>query len=249
MTNDLQVSPWYLFLLFELLYTAIHYPTQNLYIRKWILSPSVTGLAWMLWSQSSALPDKVAIYTIGCTFSTQLCALFHLIYVSSNFPNDWRRVKDGDNLPSVLSLGRKMDWMIDLAWGVRMVGWIQEPKGALPPRPKFNSRFAFVASRVGYALFHFLLADLAMTYMARNSAFDMHVHLGTDGAGTYIRARPLLLQFANVAVWGFAAVCSMSMTFYGAAALSVGLGLHEPKGWPPMFGSFAQAYTVRTFWG
>lgn len=248
MTENAQLSAGNLFILFELLSIATCYPTSNTYIRKWILAPSMIAIAWLVWTQSPPLSDAAA-YAIGSTMSFQLCGMTHLVYVQSGFPNFWKRVKDGEESPTSFSLIRKIGWMLDLSLGVRKVGWVQEARGALPPRPKFDSRAAFVVSRIAYAALHFLIVDLAATFMAGNPAFDTRVHVPTDGAETYLRAQPLSLQVLNIVIWGFVQVCSLTAIFDVVAALSVGLNQSKPEDWPSMFGNFKHAYTVRAFWG
>lgn len=248
MVDFTKPSPWYPFIVYELLITAMCYPTQKTYIRKWILAPSMVGIAWYCYTQCSGISDANAAYTIGSMISTQLCAMVYLVYVQGDFPNFWRRVKDGDKPPHTFRLSRKLGWMVDLAWGTRRVGWVQEPKGVLPPRPKFNSRAAFVASRIGYTLLHFLVADLAKTLMVGNPAFDTRVHRSTDGAEAYIRGQPPFWRMANLLLWCFATVSSVSLSFYSTAAIVAGLGFSNPEDWPPIYGSFSEAYTVRAFW-
>jgi hypothetical protein len=42
----------------------------------------------------------------------------------------------------------------------------------------------------------------------------------------------------------------MVMAYYLAAAVAVGIGLYQPRDWPPLFGSFIrEGYTIRNVWG
>jgi hypothetical protein len=41
----------------------------------------------------------------------------------------------------------------------------------------------------------------------------------------------------------------MAGGYHLVSLLGVGLGLTEPALWPPMFGSFTEAYTMRKLWG
>lgn len=251
MADEPKPFPGYLFGLFQLLYLAICYPTQNNYVRKWILGPSMVSIALYMWTQTSGLPDALLTLTIGCTIVNNLLVMTYLVYMQPGFPDFWRRVKDPEQSPSTFSLRRKVGWTIDLAWGTRRVGWVQEPKGVLPPRPMFKSRFAFVASRIGYALVHFLVLDLTRVFTAGNPAFDNRVHLSTDGAETYIRSLPLMWQVASAMMTGIVAVSSIALPFNIVPALFVALGLYDSQDWLPIFGSdsFKHAYTVRGFWG
>lgn len=41
----------------------------------------------------------------------------------------------------------------------------------------------------------------------------------------------------------------MAAGYHVISLLGVGLGLTQPALWPPMFGSFTEAFTVRKLWG
>jgi len=51
-----------------------------------------------------------------------------------------------------------------------------------------------------------------------------------------------------LAIW-IATYCIISAEYHFAALIAVGSGLSEPRSWPPMFGSFADAWSIRQFWG
>lgn len=136
--------------------------------------------------------------------------------------------------------------MVDLAWGSRKVGWVQEPKGVLPSS---DSRVAFVATKIGHAVLRLLILDISQTYRAGNPAFDHRVHLSTDGAETYIRGQPPVWRMINVLVASILSVCLIALPFDIFPAFSVALGFYKPSDWLPVFGSLGEAYTLRGFWG
>lgn len=43
--------------------------------------------------------------------------------------------------------------------------------------------------------------------------------------------------------------CYVLLHFYFTALLAVGSGFSEPNSWPPIFGNFAGAWSIRQFWG
>jgi hypothetical protein len=42
---------------------------------------------------------------------------------------------------------------------------------------------------------------------------------------------------------------SMKFLYHSMAIVAVGAGLSEPRDWPPIYGTWSDAYTVRQFWG
>jgi hypothetical protein len=233
---------------FELLHIAVCYPTTKTFLRSWVFPPVMLAIAVYLWTQPCPLPQTVA-YTISSNLILHLFSAVNSVYINPGFPDFWRRAKDGPELPTEFGLKKKLLWMLDLSYAVRRVGWVQEPKGVLPPRPRYPSRLSFIRSRLLYAILHFLVADLMSTYQSGNPAFDQRMHPSTDGPEMYLRARPLPWRVLDLVSWMAALVCGLRLVHIFLAILSVGLRLSEPADWPYMFGSFRQTTTVRRFWG
>jgi len=132
--------------------------------------------------------------------------------------------------------------------GSRKVGWNQEPSKALPPPPNC-SRAVFIRSRVFIILINFLASDLANNHLHGNVSFDNRIHLDLDGPETYIGRKALLLRAPDLISWAATFVCTVIVQHSILAIVTVGLGLFEPADWPPIFGSFGDAYSIRRFWG
>jgi hypothetical protein len=241
---------WDLVIVFGLLHVAICYPTTKTFLRSWVFPPVMLAIAVYLWTQPSLLPAKLSrAYMVGTDMTLQLFSVVNLVYINPGFPNFWRRVKDGPELPTEFGLKKKLLWMLDLSYAPRHVGWVQEPKDALPLRPSYPSRLSFIRSKLLYAIFHILTMDLMFTYQSGNPAFDQRVHLSSDGPEMYLHARPLPWRVLDLVSWGIGVMCAFRITHTFLAIFSVGLRLSEPADWPPMFGSFKQTTTVRRFWG
>lgn len=242
--------PWVILVLFELLYNLSCFPTTLPYTRKWILGPIMLAIAAYLWRQPYQLVGSPSLaYAFGFRLSFQSFSLVNFIYIHSNFPNFWRRKRDGDELPSEFDLGKKLSWMSDLSNATRRVGWVQEPTSAIPPRPRFSSRIAFIRSRLFYGLFYLIAWKLSAMQQKGNPAFDQLVHAATDGPETYIRGQPPFQRILDFASWGVTLMSSMSLAHVALSVMSVGLSQSDPDDWPAMYGSFARAYSLRNFWG
>jgi hypothetical protein len=88
------------------------------------------------------------------------------------------------------------------------------------------------------------MVDLAGTYIAHNPIFSSHAHERQP-----ITSQGLFFQTLSVFAWWTNVGAVVQMLYSLVAALAVGAGLWEPKSWPPMFGKFSDAYTLRRFWG
>lgn len=196
--------PWHLVLVFELLHVSLSYPTNRNYVRKWILAPSMVALAVYLWTQTPPIPDPLAAYVLGFNMSFRLVYMANLVYARSDFPDYWRRLQDGDQLPSTLGLKKKLTWMFDSAYGFRRLGWVQEPKGVLPKSFEFDSRLAFIAYGIAYSIVNIVLLECMVSYQVGNPAFDPSVHPSIEAHEAYLRSQSPISHLLIVLSWALA---------------------------------------------
>jgi len=117
----------------------------------------------------------------GCTIAFRFVFMVYLLFVEGSFPDHWRRDRDeihakadgGDleDRPSNFPLTKKLWWMVDIAYSVRMVGWIQEPKNGIPPHPP-PSRRMFLRATFLKLIMNIVAVDLTTSVFALNPAFD-----------------------------------------------------------------------------
>lgn len=84
--------------------------------------------------------------------------------------------------------------------------------------------------------------------------FPMDHIITADKQGFFGRIREvtseeLLLRFVAVMFFWTRAMASLSLAVTYITFAAVALGIHEPRDWPPTFGSLNEAYSVRQFWG
>ena len=139
--------PWAKILLFELLFTIVLYPTRDYIYRVPVLTALIyTTVQFFLEPEASA-------YILGGRITQRVLFTAYLLFVEGPFPDHWRRIRDEvraeadqdglDNMPSNFPFTKKLWWMLDLSYSIRMVGWVQEPRDCLPPHPP-PSRLTFL---------------------------------------------------------------------------------------------------------
>ncbi|GJE95599.1 membrane bound O-acyl transferase family-domain-containing protein [Phanerochaete sordida] len=144
--------------------------------------------------------------------------------------------------PARMSCARRLAWTLRLTCAYRGVGWSCQI-AHLPPRPT-STRSGFVASRLFRIALHALCLDVVHSYMSVDPLFS-----GTRAAADAQRQRrPALFVFASaLALAHFYATFNIA---YDATALAaVATRCSAPAAWPAAFGRWADAYTVRRFWG
>jgi hypothetical protein len=249
-------------ILSNLLHTSICFPTRSTYIRQWILTPALAvAIAYMYANYPTNVNTKedpqiiLFRHMLGFIIVYTAYSATYLSYIEPGFSDICRRFKDEKRTgsqestrPSDLPFWRKIGWAFDMNLGWRKVGWNQEPSEALPPPPNC-SRAAFTRSRVFIILINFLASELAITHQRGNVSFDNRIHLDSDGPETYIGRKALLLRAPDLISWAAALVCTVIVIHSILAIITVWLGLFEPADWPPYFGSFGDAYSIRRFWG
>jgi len=131
---------------------------------------------------------------------------------------------------------------------VRMVGWVQEPRGCLPPHPP-PSRRTFLWNTFLKLVTNVVVLDFTSSVCALSPAFDYRLHDPSDGPETYLAAVPLLHRVPYVLSYGVSIGATISAVYNLEALVCVGLGNSSPTLWPDIWGRWEDAYTLRRFWG
>lgn len=249
--------PWVEALLFEVLYIIVFYPTRQHAYRVVVLAAMVYVAARIYLSPEVTDPVTVT-YTVGGTVAFHFAFTAYILFAEGPFPDHWRRVRDevhakadgdgSDVLPSNFPFKKKLWWMIDIAYSVRMVGWVQEPRSYLPPHPP-PSRLAFLRRTFFKLIINGLTVDFTSSIFALSPAFDNRLHDPTDGPETYLAAVPLLRRVPYVLAQGLLVAAGMDAIHNTMALVCVGIGYSSPTLWPDFWGNWRDAYAVHRFWG
>lgn len=135
----------------------------------------------------------------------------------------------------------RLKWATKLICSARGMGWAHEPTAVLPPSPKHANRTQFVISRVLWILYCALLFDIGQVLVSHNHSFK-------------ITAPPMAEQgllWRSYTMFSFLVVTmpfmAIGMNLLPSIAF-VTTGFSHQRECPHLFGSLAEAYTVRRFW-
>ena len=246
--------PWVEVLLFHVLHITSLYPTRQPAYRVATL-PAAIYLARRIYQTPEAADPLQLGHTVGCAIAYNFMFRVYLLFSEGSFPDHWRRVRDEvnagggvDQLPSNFSLTKKVWWAIDIAHSSRMIGWVQEPRGCMPPHPP-PSRRTFLRKTFFKFIKNIITSGLTTSALTLiHTAFDNRVHDPTHGPEAYLTAAPLLHRIPYILIWSIRAEASLCAIHNVIALVLVGLGNSSPTLWPDMWGSWGDAYTVRRLW-
>lgn len=249
--------PWTEVLLFEVLHIIVLYPTRQHVYRAVVLSAMIY-VAARIYSTPEVTDPLTVTYTVGSTVAFHFVFTAYLLFAEGPFPDHWRRVRDGvhtsvspdgsDTLPSNFPLTKKLWWMIDIAYSIRMIGWAPEPRNHLPPPPP-PSRHKFLRKTFLKFVINCIIADFTSSVFAFSPAFDSRLHDPTDGPETYLAAVPLLRRIPYILAYGLLQTAAMSAIHNVMALVCVGFCHSSPTLWPDIAGRWEDAYTVGRLWG
>ena len=153
-----------------------------------------------------------------------------------------RLLGDSKDEVSERPLKRRLWWSFTLWGSVRGVGWLHEPQnGVIPPRVKEGmSRWDFVKRQFWLICVDVLLLDVNMMMNRANPFYNVHP-LPVSGSQHLWRL--------YACVYGIIIRQMLSIEYKTLSIVTLGLGYTRPEDWPPAFGSFSDAFTLKQLWG
>ena len=138
---------------------------------------------------------------------------------------------------------QRLWWSFTLWGSARGVGWSHEPRnGVIPPRvlKEDMSRRDFIKRQLWSICLDVLLLDVNMMINRANPFYNIHP--------------PPVSGFQHLwrlyaCGYGFIIRQMLSIEYKGLSIVVVGMGYTRPEDWPPAFGSFSDAYTLKRLWG
>jgi len=154
--------------------------------------------------------------------------------------------RTGEDLrPHVLPLLQRLEWGANLAWNLRGIG-LNTQTEYIPYTKYPSQRLPFVLSQIRRLLLHLLRLILVWVPVLQ---FKLH-------KTTFLNEPPppsvlslALGRFLFAAVILTTCYALIDIAYTVAAIAAVGSGYSKPTVWPPCFGSWSDATTVRRAWG
>ncbi|OAX35914.1 hypothetical protein K503DRAFT_773019 [Rhizopogon vinicolor AM-OR11-026] len=174
-------------------------------------------------------------YMLGST--TMACALdgFYLLLLGKPLMK-FKYVGNGNGTVHKIWWKRFFD-VICVPHSPRAIGWSHQVKN-IPPAPR-QSRRSFVLRSTLRTAWYVVLFETGRLYVWYRPAFSS----ATIGGQGYVMHCIDAVVFIGLTYWPSNAI------YFALAAGSVATGLYEPRMWPDLFGAWADAYTIRRFWG
>ncbi|EED85071.1 predicted protein [Postia placenta Mad-698-R] len=181
-------------------------------------------------------------YCLGCLFVGQFLIAFQLLWLHDPL-TEFKHERDTVP-PAELPFWRRTYWVLCIFIGPRGIGWAHQASiPYVPPRP-YVSRDVFTRRQLLKALRWYLFIDIARAYQLAHELFTRPVTDLFD-----VASRGYLQRCANVAALLGPWLGTLAMDYYLFSAAHVNLGWSAPGDWPDVYGNWADAYTVRRFWG
>lgn len=158
--------------------------------------------------------------------------------------------EDADNRPPI----RRFLWMFEILGVTRGVGWNWRVTG-IPQNPPNISRATFVrACAVKYVAMYFGLYLISLCCDGIISSFQSFQHPELRATLILLTSRSLFLYIFIVLGWALTIYSHFAILMLPLAIVCVGLQVgpkawQQVDAWPPNFGNFRDAYSIRRFWG
>ncbi len=123
----------------------------------------------------------------------------------------------------------------------RLVGWVNEPKNGIPPRPTDTSRLCFALKQLVYLGINLLVLNIVDITMTLRSQWQFTHELGV--AGTWALRSVYALQ-QGLLTW-----MGIKLSHHIWILLMLATGRWMPNELPPLFSNPGNAITLRKFWG
>ncbi|KAA1468428.1 hypothetical protein DENSPDRAFT_927349 [Dentipellis sp. KUC8613] len=187
--------------------------------------------------------DAALDFTFGTVLLQQAVAAAHFL-LATRPVDDVRHERDAFRRSArEMGFARRVWWVVCYVNGPRSIGWSDQAANT-PPRVH-TSRWRFIRTHLLHTLWHLTIVDLAQTYQHSYPALFYR----PTAARVSVGAAGALWRCANVASMMSTGYAMINVHYSLCAVLAVGAGLSGTDAWPDMFGRWADAWTVRRFWG
>ncbi|KAL1722644.1 membrane bound O-acyl transferase family-domain-containing protein [Schizophyllum commune] len=187
--------------------------------------------------------DPYHDYIGGSSFGVFLLIAFDWYFLQPDPLRDGTR-KEGDRqFARDMPLWRRIWWAANLVGCLRGIGWSNTVPHVVKV-PATETRRSFVVRRLSDAVFFIFVMDIAAIYLKHNPITSSLAaeRIQPSAQGPIFQILSSLFYMANFWADSQLAYCLLS-------AVAVSCGFSAPQSWPPLWGSWWDAFTVRRLWG
>ncbi|KAI6106359.1 membrane bound O-acyl transferase family-domain-containing protein [Pisolithus thermaeus] len=176
-------------------------------------------------------------HSFGCSLGILVLDAIRCL-LSTRPLEEYRHEKD--KVPAYqLPYTQRYFWLTGISQ--RGIGWSFKADHGVPSVESYHlTRRAFITSRLCRIFIYYLLFEVVQLYIRCNPVFSSDAHLLSQG---------YFLGWLNIMAIPWRCYTGLNWMHSALAVVAVGTTLHEPQSWPPPFGKWKDAYTVRRFWG
>jgi len=134
----------------------------------------------------------------------------------------------------------RFKWGLRLFFGARGVGWAHEPR-SIAATHSHPTRLQFLMSQLCWLAGCVIVNDICSILMRADPFLVKHAPPFAE--------QPLRWRCWGVVLFTVSSTINVSIIHITSSIMIVGTGLSNPAMWPPLFGRWVDAYSVRRFWG
>ncbi|TFK66742.1 hypothetical protein BDN72DRAFT_961526 [Pluteus cervinus] len=206
----------------------------------WRIAAFTALTANVIFGLSCTTGDAFQDYFMGSGVMGMFMSTIHLLFLT-NPEKDFKHESDSQPVQT-LSVPRRLIWGLSIASSPRNVGWNTEIVN-LPPKPT-TRRWRFVLDSLLRAAWSFFLVDVTQSYLHTNPIFSL-----SGPAAVSVKSQGYFWRCVNILAQGASSYGMMNLQYSLLCASLVALSISEPRHCPNLFGSWADSYTIRRFWG
>ncbi|KAF8993367.1 membrane bound O-acyl transferase family-domain-containing protein [Cyathus striatus] len=224
-----QLRPLFIFVIYLFFFLGLVSDSRAL---RALLFFHILAISTYLWLYTTSGMDDGAIWS----FFAQTVLMASDAFVINDV-SKLHRVGQTDDT-NQLRIWDRSKWALNFMFNYRQIGWTHEPRHVLPPHPT-ESRWQFVRSGITKSLWYYAICDVTET-----AIWYIPLYKWREASITAIGFR--VIYTLMYAFTGWIGLC---LVYTGVATIAVAITLTDPSEWPPLFGKWSDAYTVRRFWG
>ncbi|KAF5390800.1 hypothetical protein D9757_004429 [Collybiopsis confluens] len=203
----------------------------------------------------SEIPDIDPV--LGTAVGGSLFNALHMLLLVDPL-TDYRHTTDVFDSTKELPWWKRIYWAACANFAIRGIDWNFQVPHIVTQKHRNRPTFVFYA--LSRTLIFFILSDVAQylgsKFRSEDSALGKS-KVGIIPSGFIVIHAPLQLssltqltfQIIRTICWGMEDFANLSRLYYCIAIISVSGHLSSPDEWPPLFGSWSEAYCLRNFWG